>query len=1090
MIMANPNEIPSCTNNYNGLNLTDLLNDESDYEVHTLSLTFESKYYDLNDIIANHEKLKNKFSILSLNVQCLNAKWSLIKTTLSYLESKNIHFSAICFQETWLNDEPSSLFNLTNYHSPYHLPCTCSKHGGVMTYISKQFNAKELPIYKKSDIWDGQFIEIKDINSNKKIIISNIYRPPHDNNSNDNIQKFINEISPILNKFESHKNVIFTGDYNIDLLELNQRDIFNNYFDTLVNKGYFPVITNPTRFSNTRESLLDHIFVKSNNDSKTYFAGILTSKISDHLATFFVLPLQFENLSKPKYITICKSSPQNKNNFLCELNNIDWNSKLKTRVNDDPNSNYECFIKIITDLIDKHLPTKKVQFNKYQHKLQPWVTSGILKSIQYKDKLYKTWRKTSHSSPLREQYKESLNMFMKILKKVLFKAEKDYYATQFQKFTKDIKNTWKTLKFALNKNRCQKNIPGIMKFKNCFVQGDINIASKFNDFFINIAKELTNNLNQPNDKTFESYLRSPINSTFHFRHVTCKEISDIIQKLNNKNSTGYDNISLNFIKSVSNPIIYPMSLMINQSLFSGIFPDKLKIAKVLPIHKKDAIDICNNYRPISLLPNFSKIFEKIVFNQTLEYFTSNNLFFPSQHGFRPNHSTETAATELLDILKLDIDKGHVPVGVFLDLSKAFDTIDHNILLNKLKYYGLGAIALKWFQSYLTNRKQYVIVNSEESSLQSLILGVPQGSILGPLLFLIYMNDINTCSQKFKFLCFADDTTIILSLCHNLKHKKNCENVDINLQEINNELNRLYEWLTVNMLSINLDKTKYMVFHNPQRNLTQNPKYDYLAEEPSLIKINNIPIERVKFHMFLGFKIDENLNWKEHVNYISNKISKTIGIIKKLKTYIPQQQLKILYSSLILPYIQYGIINWCYQVNRIEILQKKCLRLISNSYPYEHTEKLFKSFKILKIKDIFIQKCLVFFHKFKNNTLPDHCMQLITYFTNNTRYNLRQMNNKILAEQYFNLKTSENCLRYALPNVLNNLSPTLVDLTDLGNIDLMKQKIKLELINSYNDEDCNLNDCYPCNKRLFYPKYLSKWIQLISIYSYTNPLYFA
>ena len=506
------------------------------------------------------------------------------------------------------------------------------------------------------------------------------------------------------------------------------------------------------------------------------------------------------------------------------------------------------------------------------------------------------------------------------------------------------------------------------------------------------------------------FLQSNITSSFTFSYVTCKIINEAISALENKNSTGHDNLSLKFIKLISQSILYPLSIIINQSLFTGIFPKDLKIAKVIPIYKKDDEQIFDNYRPISLLPAISKIFEKIVSKQIINYFTTNNLIFSSQHGFRQNHSTETAAIELIDQLKLEIDKGHLPISIFMDLSKAFDTIDHNILLKKLKFYGLDIISFEWFKSYLTNRQQYVIVNSENSQMKPVTTGVPQGSILGPLLFLIYINDISYCSDKFTFLCFADDTTITISLCIKNSKCKYCNsNHVMDENSINNELNKLYNWLTINKLSLNTKKTKYMVFHNPQRRLNSSNTCSFLTSNPSKIKINNVSIERVQTHIFLGITFHENLSWKDHTNKISNKVSKTIGIIRRIKSVVPSKILKTIYNSLFTPYLQYGILIWGFELNRLEILQKKCIRLITNSFPLAHTETLFKSLNILKISDIFKHKCLITYYKFKNKSLPQYVQNIFSEFTPINNYSLRSNTNKIMNESFCNQKNTEKCL---------------------------------------------------------------------------------
>ena len=210
---------------------------------------------------------------------------------------------------------------------------------------------------------------------------------------------------------------------------------------------------------------------------------------------------------------------------------------------------------------------------------------------------------------------------------------------------------------------------------------------------------------------------------------------------------------------------------------------------------------------------------------------------------------------------------------------------------------------------LTNRQQFVAINSEKSPLQTVLTGFPQGSILGPLLFLIYINDIRFSSDKFTFLCFADDTTVTLSICFKNDKCKYCKNSHpINETYINDELQKLYDWLSINKLSLNTKKTKYMVFHNHQRNLNNSYVCSFLNCEPSKIKINKIPIEKVKTHIFLGIKIHENLSWNEHINSIANKISKTIGILRYVKSYIPRFILKIIYNFLVMPYLQYGILT--------------------------------------------------------------------------------------------------------------------------------------------------------------------------------------
>ena len=297
----------------------------------------------------------------------------------------------------------------------------------------------------------------------------------------------------------------------------------------------------------------------------------------------------------------------------------------------------------------------------------------------------------------------------------------------------------------------------------------------------------------------------------------------------------------------------------------------------------------------------------------------------------------------------------------MDLSKAFDTLNHEILLKKLYYYGIRDTANAWFDSYLSSRKQFVYVDGHQSDQLLLSTGVPQGSILGPLLFLIAMNDIHEASTKFHAVLYADDTSLIEPLCtfDTTSHINNFNIANIS-RNINAELQAIYDWLCVNKLSLNIPKTKFMVFHHKQRNITELV--------PNLL-INGNSIECVPDFNFLGVTVDEYLTFDAHKQKISNKISRTLGVLNKLKRFLPLTTLLLLYNSLILPHIQYAILCWGSKTSRLFKLQKRAVRTISCSRYNAHTEPIFKKLKILKIQDIYNLFLLKYYHKFINGTLP-------------------------------------------------------------------------------------------------------------------------
>ena len=320
---------------------------------------------------------------------------------------------------------------------------------------------------------------------------------------------------------------------------------------------------------------------------------------------------------------------------------------------------------------------------------------------------------------------------------------------------------------------------------------------------------------------------------------------------------------------------------------NGIFPDRMKIARVIPLFKNGDVKELSNYRPVSILPQFSKFLEKVFHNRLMSFINDKQILNNSQFGFRKNMSTALAIIELVEEITTAIDEGKTTVGVFIDLKKAFDTVDHNILVKKLEHYGIRGLAKDWVCSYLESRRQYVCINDSNSDCLDVKCGVPQGSILGPALFILYVNDMCNVLKSLKSILFADDTNLFYA----------GKDLDEVCKIVSRELNILHIWFQVNKLSLNVAKTNFMIFGNKR------------FEENYMISINGMNINRVYVTKFLGVHIDSKLNWNEHIRVIKTKVAKNVSIMNRVKHCLNNSALYSLYCTLILPYLNYCCEIW-------------------------------------------------------------------------------------------------------------------------------------------------------------------------------------
>ena len=713
----------------------------------------ECNYYSIDEFTESKFQ-KKAFSVLHLNIHSIERHIDELRTVLLLL---NYQFDIIAISESKLKKgvAPTVNIEIDGYASPMSCPSEACK-GGVLLYVINGINAiprPDLEIYSPKNL-ESIFVEIVN-NSSQNDLIGVIYKHPLLDKKSFN-EIYLQSLLENLSK-ENKKNILIAGDFNMNLLNADSDNDVYEYLETMTSNFLLPSISLPTRIQGNSETLIDNIF--SNSINPDIISGNLNIGISDHLPSFIMVPNSNQNhLPKKHNIFTRDTKNLNPESLLGDFTNINWHKELQLEKLDS-NLSSQLFHGISNQIIDKHAPLRKLNKKEFKQRYKPWISLGIRKSIERKNKLFNKYIKTKDSyikSTLYSEYKLLRNQ----INNIISDSRKQYYINYFQGNSSNLRKVWQGIKEIINIKSKNHAVPSCIVQDNQTLSDPKVIANKFNQYFSTIADSILDERKYEGKKSFKDFLSNPMPNSFVFIPAEEDEIQSIICQIKKSKATGPNSIQTNILHLIREVISKPLCLLINLSFSTGVHPELLKIANTIPVFKKGSRLTLSNYRPISLLSNINKIFEKVIFSRVYKYLEFYDCLYEKQFGFRKKHSTSHALISITEQIREALDNNKIAVGIFVDFQKAFDTVNHDILLSKLDHYGLRGNINNWFKSYLTGRKQYVSINGFKSDESVLNHGVPQGSVLGPLLFLIYINDLYACIKFCITYHFADDTNLL------------------------------------------------------------------------------------------------------------------------------------------------------------------------------------------------------------------------------------------------------------------------------------------------------------------------------------------
>lgn len=852
----------------------------TDNELENISQSIASHSLDFTSIPLH------SLNILYMNIRSCRNKLDLIESCIASL-NRMIH--VIIFTETWLY--PNEIFNILGYTS-FH----CTRHnergGGVSMFVKDSISVTLL-FNSQIDISNFIVIELPEY----KLKLAGVYNPGR------NVTQFITEID---NLTTNYPNSIIFGDFNINLLNLNDAQVLE--YKTLVEgNGYLFLnkITEPfaTRESNTVKTVIDHVFTDLCNLG--YHFTLLDSDpdLSDHKTIVVSVNQTLRSTNESHIKTILQYDQINESSL--SVNNI---------------NSFDELVDHYSNIIQSNTKTVEVRTNRRLPK-KPYITQEILELIKRKRSLYHI----AKQNPLfMREYKSLRNELSNRIKV----NKKRYIDEQMVQSSQNPSLFWNHIReLVFNKRKPLKDTSFQIEIDGNFVTDETVLVEEFNKYYENVCNSLIPNWNY-------SFRNIPANANypcnFQFRPVTLQTIEQHIDNLNSCAATGLDRISAKFLKKYKNHFLIKYTELANICIENSIFPEKFKQAKVIPIYKAGSKSNIGNYRPISVLNSISKPMERVLCEQIKEYCSTNNIIHTNQFGFVPKSNTLTASVNLINDLVTGLDEKKIVSCIFIDIRKAFDCVHHQLLLHKLKIIGFSVQATNLLESYLNNRIQVVKINNTVSTAVKIKHGVPQGSILGPTLFILYINDIFALPLKGKLQLYADDAAVVYLV----------DDESVLKSYIEHDLNLLTQYFEQNHMVLNLEKTNFMVFSfNNSNNIRLN------------ISVDGNTIQQVNLFRYLGLEIDQNLKWNSHISSICSKISPYIFALKKIRKFVTEPTAWKIYYAYIHPHLIYMNSIWgctaLTYLSSLKVLQNKSLKIIKGLPALNPSHELYNN-KILPL----------------------------------------------------------------------------------------------------------------------------------------------